>query len=161
MNKWAFFFLSWSVAAIACKDSSDMSEPERKKVIGDVTDMLYQYNANIKDKGLQSEFEYIDNSPGFFWVPPGATGPQPLDTIISSISHNATRLKLVNNTFDTLVVIPLTIRLAQYSARIHSIVTDTGGHQTTTTLVETGLVVKRKNGWKLLSGQTSVCNPIQ
>lgn len=144
-----------------CKDATDLSEPERKEVISNVKEMLYQYNADIKAKGLHAEFDYIDNSPGFFWVPPGAAGPQPFDTIITMIGRNAARLKQVNNTFDTLIVIPITMRLAQYSARIHSIATDTAGGQTTTSLVETGLVVKRKNGWKLLSGQTSVCNSPQ
>lgn len=161
MNKWAAIFLLSAIVATGCKDATDLSEPERKHVISDVKEMLYQCNADVKAKGLHSEFDYIDNSPGFFWVPPGAAGPQPFDTIISMVGRNAARLKQVNNTFDTLIVIPITMRLAQYSARIHSIATDTAGAQTTTSLVETGLVVKRKNGWKLLSGQTSVCNDQQ
>lgn len=153
-----FIVTFMSLAILGCKDSSDMSAPEQKEVESEVKDMLYKYCADIKTKGLQAEFDYIDNSKGFFWVPPGAIGPLPFDTIITMISHNASRLKQVNNTFDTLVVTPLSLRLAQYSARVHSIITDTAGKQNIINLVETGLVIRRKDGWKLLSGQTSVCN---
>ncbi|GAA4462135.1 hypothetical protein GCM10023093_08130 [Nemorincola caseinilytica] len=141
----------------ACKDHTALSERQRAEVSGEVKTMLYKYCADVKARGLHAEYDHIDNSGEFFWVPPGATAPLCFDTVISMIGRNAGMYKDVNNTFDTLVVTPLTTRLAAYSARIRSATTDTAGKYVVVYLVETGTVIKRKNGWKLLCGQTSVC----
>jgi hypothetical protein len=39
---------------------------------------------------------------------------------------------------------------------LHSVVTDTSGKTSHHVLVETGTLIKRKGGWKLLNGQTNL-----
>ena len=105
---------------VACKDATSLSERERAEVKDEVKAMLYKYCADVTARGLHAEFEYIDNSSAFSWVPPGARAPLPFDTVISMIGRNAARFRKVNNSFDTLVVTPFTTQLAAYSARIRS-----------------------------------------
>lgn len=142
----------------ACMDATDMPDKMREKVRGEVKTMLYKYCADVKEKGLHAEFEHIDNSGEFYWIPPGATAPLPFDTIIAMIGHNAALFKDVNNTYDMLVVTPLSKKLAAYTARIRSATTDTTGKYSVVILTETGVVIKRKTGWKLLCGQTAVAD---
>lgn len=159
MKKWLLIPVLTATALAGCRDAITLSERKRTEVETEVKTMLYKYCADVKERGLHAEYDYIDNSGQFFWAPPGATAPLPFDTVISMISRNAAVYKQVSNTFDTLSVTPLTGSLAAYSARIRSMCTDTAGTQTIVHLVETGIVIKRPQGWKLFCGQTSVCNP--
>jgi hypothetical protein len=150
--------LLMALGLAACRNQTELSEREETKVRDEVKAMLYKYNDAVREQGLQAEFAYIDNSDRFFWVPPGATAPLPFDTVLAMISRNAGQMRLVNNSFDMLTVTPLTSMLAAYSARIRSATTDVQGRDTVLSLVETGMVIKRKEGWKLLCGQTGICN---
>jgi hypothetical protein len=98
----------------------------------------------------------LDHSPDFFWIPPGYEHPIYYDSVESVIKLNATRLKSVVNSFDSLQVIPLSERLAIYTGKMQSVTTDTSNQVTEVSLIETGVMIKRKDGWKLLSGQTSL-----
>ena len=49
---------------------------------------------------------------------------------------------------------PLSADYATFSGKLTSTSVDTAGQATTVTLLETGVVVKREHGWKLLRGQT-------
>lgn len=53
-------------------------------------------------------------------------------------------------------LIPLSREIATYNARLSSTVIDTSGIVSRVSMVESGVLVKRKEGWKLLSGQTSI-----
>ena len=131
-------------------------EAEKKLIIDSVTQTLNRYYDDIRAEGLMAEFRYLDNSPEFYWVPPGFSVAISYDSVASILRQNAPLLKDIDNKWDTLRIDPLSHELATYTGRLHSIVTDTAGHVSETSLVETGLLIKRRNGWKLLSGQTSV-----
>ncbi|HWA35694.1 MAG TPA: hypothetical protein VG737_16240, partial [Cyclobacteriaceae bacterium] len=62
----------------------------------------------------------------------------------------------VDNVFDTLHVVALSRRYATYTGRLRSTMTDTTGQTTTYLMLETGILTKRPDGWKLLSGQTAI-----
>lgn len=136
-----------------------LSESERKEITKEVHTILSDYYNDIRASGLMAEFKYLDNSKEFFWVPPGFTSPISYDSVESIIKRNAPLLKSVENSFDTLMIIPLSKSLASYSGRLQSVVIDTAGNQSKTTMMETGVLIKRGDGWKLLSGQTSLINP--
>jgi hypothetical protein len=129
---------------------------QKGTVMVDVQQTLEQYYADIKKEGLLAEFKYLDSSENFFWVPPGYNRALSYDSIAAIIKWIAPSLKSVENSFDTLRIIPLSEELATYTGRLRSVSTDTSGKVTTTQLVETGILIKRPAGWKLLSGQTSV-----
>lgn len=131
-------------------------EASQIDVIDTVHKTLDQYFANIEKDGINAEFNYLDASPNFFWVPPGAKQPLAYDTIVSMMKTNAARIRKMENRWDSLKIVPLNNDLASYAGRFHSIITDSGGRQSIQYFMETGIVIHRENGWKILNGQTTV-----
>jgi hypothetical protein len=89
-------------------------------------------------------------------VPPGYTSAITYDSVANILRRNAPSLKSVDNIFETLKITPLGKEIANYNARIRSTVVDTAGKTIVLSLIETGVIIKRQDGWKLLSGQTSI-----
>ncbi len=141
---------------IGCRQSESLSDNDKAGIIKDVRQTLDSYYGDIKKSGLTAEFKYLDNSTEFFWVPPGFSSSISYDSVTSILKHNAPTYKSIDNSFDTLQIIPLTKELVTYSGRISSTMIDTANKVMTFKLVETGVLIKRSNGWKLLHGQTSI-----
>jgi hypothetical protein len=153
--------LLWLIVVLAMQscsvsDRSGLKDPERLAIERDIRSTLNRYYADIKKTGLTAEFAYLDSSDQFFWVPPGSRTPLSYDSVVAFLKVNAPRYTSVKNSFDTLRIIPLTRELATYTAAVHSAMTDTAGTTSQFSLIESGVLVKRKEKWKLLSGQTSI-----
>jgi hypothetical protein len=133
-----------------------ITSDEEHELISSIRQMLHNYYADIKSHGLNAEFNYLDNSSDFFWVPPGYSTAISYDSVAKILKQNAPLYRSVDNAIDTLRIIPLDKQLAIYTATLRSTITDTTGVVTILSLVETGVLIKRNDGWKLLSGQTSV-----
>ena len=151
--------LSASTFCVSCKNHSEqLSVEEREAISATVTTTLNDYYKAIKKNGLTAEFDYLDSSADFYWLPPGYSSPISYDSVSAVLRKTAPLLLSVDNSWEKLSVHPLTKELASYTGKIRSTVTDTSGKQSITYLLETGIVIKRKDGWKLLSGQTSIIN---
>jgi len=133
-----------------------LSEKKQHTIIQQIRQTLDDYVKDVKSGGLTAEFKYLDSSVDFFWVPPGYQSAISYDSVASVLKQNAPKFKLVDNSYDSLRIIPLTRNLASYTARVSSTMTDTAGVVSKTSLVETGILIRRKDGWKLLNGQTAV-----
>jgi hypothetical protein len=133
-----------------------LSETERAEIIISAKETLNNYFNDIRKEGLKAEFRYLDNSKEFFWVPPGYSSPISYDSVAAILNQNAPLFKSIDNSFDTLRIFPLSNDLTTYSGRLRSIMIDTADQVTTFIMMETGILIKRKDGWKLLSGQTSM-----
>jgi hypothetical protein len=143
--------------ACACQQKDPaLTDATKMAVIKQVEQALNNYVAAVKKDGLTAEFEYLDNSLDFFWVPPGYSSAISYDSIAVILNANALVFQSVENSFDSLRVVPLTEELATYTAQLRSVITDTSGNRSSMRLIETGIVIKRTDGWKLLSGQTSL-----
>lgn len=146
-----------SLLILSCRQSDfPLMEAEKKLIIDSIIQTLNQYYDDIRAEGLTAEFRYLDNSPEFYWVPPGFSIAISYDSVATILRQNAPLLRKIDNQWDTLRIDPLSHELATYTGRLHSTVTDTAGHVSESSLVETGVLIKRRDGWKLLSGQTSV-----
>lgn len=132
------------------------TQKDRERVIAEVKQTLDDYFESVRTKGLTGEFSYLDSSADFYWVPPGFEHPISFDSVASILRSRASSFKKIDNSFDTLIVVPLSNDIASYSGTVNSICTDTSGVKTGYKLTETGILVKRESGWKLLSGQTSL-----
>lgn len=154
--KYLFWLISLVIVSSSCRHATTFSEKEKMTISNEVESTLKNYYADIKKSGLSAEFQYLDDSPDFFWLPPGYTSSISYDSVSTIIKQNALKFTSVDNTFETLKVIPLSKELASYSGRLHSIMVDTSGSPLSFTLIETGVMIKRKDGWKLLNGQTSL-----
>ena len=142
--------------ATACHQAPTLLTPaEKTAIIAEVRQTLDDYYADIRQQGLTAEFRYLDASSDFFWVPPGHSEALSYGAIAAILQQNAPLYRSVDNAWDTLRIVPLNRELASYTGRLRSTMTDTSGKVSRFKLVETGLMVKRKDGWKLLSGQTA------
>ena len=143
---------------VSCRQSTPLTETDKASIVSDVQKTLDNYYNDIRKSGLTAEFKYLDNSSEFFWVPPGYSCSISYDSVTAILKQNAPKYKFIDNSFDTLRIIPLNKELATYTGRLHSTMTDTSDKTMTFSLVETGVLIKRQEGWKLLSGQTSILN---
>jgi hypothetical protein len=143
---------------VSCRQSTQLTENEKVNIIEDVRQTLNNFYEDVRKSGLTAEFKYLDNSSGFFWVPPGYSSSISYDSVKTVLKQNAPKYKSVNNSFDTLKIIPLSKELASYTGRLNSTIVNKLGKVMTFSLVETGVLIKRKDGWKLLNGQTSILN---
>ena len=145
-----------TLLAASCQPSSNFTNDEKTALAADVRQTLGNYYRDIRKLGLTAEFNYLDRSADFYWVPPGYGSALSYDSVASILKQIAPKFRLIENRFDTLRIVPLSKEPATYTARSHSTMTDTAGHTTSISLIESGVLIKRANGWKLLSGQTAV-----
>lgn len=140
----------------ANKEKPKLTDEEKGTVVMDVKETLDNYYADIKSEGLTAEFKYLDSTRDFLWTPPGYTKPISFDSVSSLLKTNSQTHKEIDNSFVSLSIEAISIDSATYSGKIKSTITDSTGFTTTMFLVEKGTLVKRKDGWKLLHGETSI-----
>ncbi len=144
---------------ILCVWSCSNNEPVIKdfdpvKVEGEVKKMFENYHAAIKEGGLKAEFDYLDQSPDFFWVPPGYSSALDIDSVQAILTKNAPLYSAIDFHWTHLVVHPLSDRIATFTGQVGGVMADTNGMQQIISILESGTVIKRDSGWKLLSGQS-------
>ncbi|HXU25888.1 MAG TPA: hypothetical protein VN698_01560, partial [Bacteroidia bacterium] len=105
---------------LSCKQSTTLSQDERKVIITEVTDMLTRYNNDIKQLGIMAEQNYLDSSVSFFWIPPGHSKPLSYNSVVDILKQAATQRKIFDNGFDTLSIIPLSKQIAVYVGQLRS-----------------------------------------
>lgn len=150
--RWLFLW----VALYACQSKEKLSAEDAAAVRANVEQALHQYHEAIAKDGLLAEFKYLDSSSDFFWAPPGFNTALTYDSVAAILRRNAGGLASVRNRFDTLQVIALSKSTAVYNARLQSMITDTAGQTNQHQFMETGVLIKRSGGWKLLCGQTKL-----
>ena len=158
MKKIALIFFMFGLTS-SCKQANTLSNNEKKLIKQEAKQMLDNYYNDIRQKGLLAELDYLDNSADFFWVPPGYSNAITYDSVVSVLKQNAPQFKSIDNSFKSLQIFPLNNQLTSYTGKLIATMTDTSGKVTNIHLIETGVIVKRTNGWKLLNGQTAILNP--
>jgi hypothetical protein len=138
-----------------CRRREGLSTKQRERIEYDASQMLNQYNEAVNKGGLLAELPYLDTSAEFFWVPPNYTAALSFDSVASILKANAPRLKAITRIWESLDVFPLTKDLASYHAIQHVKTEMSNGDRDESRIIESGLLIKRKDGWKLLSGHTS------
>lgn len=140
----------------ACQKPDSLTASEKEAIRSGVQQMLEDYCADIRVGGLSAEFKYLDASPDFFWVPPGYSSWLSYDSVAAILKQRARAYRSVDNRWETLRVDPLAHEYASYTGKLQGTTIDTAGSVIKYTLLETGIVVKRKEGWKLLRGHSSL-----
>ena len=143
----------------SCVQTEKLTEVEKEHVVSEIAMMFDNYHNDIRKEGLTAEFKYLDQSTDFFWVPPGYKSALSYDSVHSILVNNAKLFNEVLFEWDTLQIFPLTKEIANYSGIVEGSMTDTSGTVTRLLIIESGTVVKRPDGWKLLSGQSAVLEP--
>ena len=144
------------VPVTACTRDAALTARDKERVAEEVRETLLDYFGAIKQEGLMAEFKYLDNSKDFYWVPPGYGAAITYDSVAAVLTKAAPRYTSVDNTWDTLQIDALSMNLARYTGRLRSVMRDTSGNVSAHSLAESGIAIRRDDGWKLLSGHTSV-----
>ena len=144
-----------TISFVACDPVNKETALDKNKIEKEITEMFEQYHADIKRAGLTTEFKDLDDSDDFFWAPPGYSKALDYDSVRSILENNASMFTDIQFQFDTLKIYPLNPVLANYSGIISGYMTDTLGNTTKVLMLESGTLIKRQDGWKLLSGQSS------
>ena len=118
--------------------------------------MFSNYHDDIRRDGLTAEFKYLDSSADFFWVPPGYNSALSYDSVRTILEGNAKLFSGVEFSWTTLQIYPLTDEIATYSGIVNGAMTDTSGNVSSMQIIESGSVIKRADGWKLLNGQSAL-----
>jgi hypothetical protein len=140
---------------IACSPPKDSIKFNKETVIEEVKQMFNDYHNDIKKGGLTAEFKYLDNSKDFFWVPPGYDSALTYDSVKTILEQNADNFDAIEFHWKTLQIFPLTNEIANYSGIVVGIMEDTSGIKNTVKIIESGTIIKRQDGWKLLNGQSA------
>ncbi len=143
----------------SCSQTDKLNESEKELIINDVIEMFGNYHNDIRKDGLTAEFKYLDQSSDFFWVPPGYKSALSYDSVRQILEINAKSFQAIEFNWDTLQVFPLSDKIANYSGIVRGSMIDTFGIKTSVLIIESGTVIKRSDGWKLLSGQSAILNP--
>lgn len=143
------------ILIISCNKVKDLNDSEKGQIIEDIKKMLDNYHMDIAESGLTAEFKYLDESSDFFWVPPGYESALSYDSVKKILESNAKAFHTIEFHWDTLQIFPLSKEIANYHGVVGGSMIDTAGVKSKILLIESGSIVKRNNGWKLLSGQSA------
>lgn len=150
-------FLLALVFSNSCKQGPpSLTDEQKGTLVMEIKETLDNYYADIKSGGLIAEFKYLDSTKDFSWMPPGYTKPISFDSVACILKANSGNYKEIDNSFENLNIEVLCEDSAVYSGKIRSIMTDTTNTPMTIYLNEKGKLIKRKDGWKLLNGETTI-----
>ncbi len=144
---------------VACKKpESTWTEEDAIKVHAEVESTLREYHSDIERDGLLAELKYLDSTEQFSWFAPGFSGAIGYDSVVAILKVMAPMFPGIDHTWDSLVVTPVSYQEASYMGLVTSVMTDTAGTNDTVRFREEGKMIRRSDGWKLLSGKTIEIN---
>jgi len=85
-SRWLLFFCALIVTACHQSTGEDF---DQEIVKASVKQMLENYHRDIKAQGLTAEFNYLDSSSSFFWVPPRYSKSLSYKEVRSILERNA------------------------------------------------------------------------
>jgi hypothetical protein len=144
------------VLLASCRSSTSLDPAKQAEIAAAAKQALKNYYDDLRAAGLLAEFKWLDSSASFFWIPPGYASPINFDSVAKIIRSNSLAIKSIDENWEELHIHTLSDEIVSYSGRLHSLTIDTAGNKHSTRLVETGILVKRAAGWKLLCGQTNI-----
>jgi hypothetical protein len=143
-----------------CTQKNDqLSSEDKIKVTSEILQMFDNYHEDIKKDGLTAEFKYLDNSSDFYWVPPGYRSPLSYDSIQHILLANSKSIQSIEFAFDTISIHPIAKKIATYTGIVHGKMRDTSATYSSFKIIESGTLIKRYDGWKLLNGQSRNLSP--
>ncbi|WP_223033746.1 nuclear transport factor 2 family protein [Hanstruepera marina] len=153
MKPISLFSLLIIILFFSCKKEQPKTL-DKSQVVNEIETMFDEYHEAIKQNGLPAEFDYLDNSDDFFWVPPGYKSTIKYDSIKAILVQNNKSIQSISFEFERLEIFPLSSKIANYSGIVKGQMVDTANVQSNFKIIESGTLIKRTDGWKLLNGQS-------
>ena len=152
---YAFFILLLLING-GCQSDQTLSKHEAEIIVEEVTNTLMQYHRDIRADGVLAELKYLDTTDQFSWMAPGYNSALNYDSVVSILKLMQPLYNKVEHSWDSLSVTPQSKSLATYTGIINSVLTNLHGQSDSMKLREEGIIIRRQDGWKLLSGKTRV-----
>jgi len=144
-----------TLALVSCNTKSP-KEFDTTLIEEEVKQMLMAYDDSVRKNGINGEFFFLDKSDAFYWVPPGYKYALHYDSISKILLKNAPHFRYIDNSWEKLQIMGLSDQYASFNGVINNYAITSDSDTIVTKLSETGIVVRRGNDWKLLSGQTVI-----
>lgn len=139
---------------LSCNPGNSTNYFDKDQVRLEVSQMLEDYFDAISESGLSAEFDYLDQSSDFFWVPPGFNSAISYDSVKTILELNADSFQKVQFNWETLRIVPISKDIANYTGIVGGSITDSRDSINAVHMIETGTVIRRVNGWKILCDQS-------
>lgn len=149
------FYICAMFMLISCNNEPKPEKFDKKKITAETEKMLHDYHSAINREGLMAEFLYLDHSHDFFWVPPGYHSALTYDSVQTILTQNSKALRQIKLEWSSLQIYPLSNEVASYTGIVKGQMTDTAGIETHISIIESGTLIRRTDGWKLLGGQSA------
>lgn len=151
--KWFLILIAPLIVLSACQPQVGSSF-DHESVVEDATEMLHDYHEAMNKDGLMAEVHYLDSSEQFFWVPPGEVTKMNYDKVMEVLAQASQDDRFMRFSWRDLYVDALSDDVAVYSGTVQFESINEHGDQYFSYILETGTLVKRFDGWKLLCGQS-------
>jgi hypothetical protein len=136
--------------------SEKLSKRKSKTIEAEAKAMLEAYHRDLALEGLPAEFKYLDSTDQFSWHPAGYDSPISYDSVAATIRQLDDFYTSIKSQWDTLAITPVADTLVNYTGAFTTTMTDITGFSESYAMHETGTLIKRPDGWKMLTGKTTV-----
>lgn len=138
----------------SCKSESNESN-HVKTSEDDLITFLNTYHDAMNQYGLKTEFEFIDSTSHFFWIPPGYASALSFDSVKKVLIQTDETIRSIRLKWKNLKIESQESNWANFHGVVEGQIVDTSGLIIIINQIESGVLIKRKDGWKILSGQTT------
>ena len=150
------FTLMCLLPLISCQRSTDLTEAQRRAVIQGVQQMAVQFFDDVRTHNADAIIAHMDSSDAFFWVFPPDTTLHSRATLAAGLRTDLDAYPSIEGRWLRMRVEPLTATIAVYTGVFEQVGTTLEGEIFTTRGIESATVILRDDGWKFLSGQTTL-----
>ncbi|MCU0373181.1 MAG: nuclear transport factor 2 family protein [Ignavibacteria bacterium] len=143
------------LTAFTCGEKTlKLDDSERAEIVEAVKSMTSRYFEDFHANNVDTVLRHYDTSACFFWSITPDTIALKRSAMVTMHRHAIKDYAKFEGYWSNIQVEPLTKELAMYHGTYHVNTEDKGGKKGKITGVETGVMVKREDGWKYLAGQT-------
>ena len=134
----------------SCAPPEEFTEAERAAVADSIAQTIGTLLRAMEAEGWLAQLKYVDNSPEMFCVSYFADSLTFLsyDQYAAQVRAEAPSIRAVQFDYEDLQVRPLTRDYAFYSGKVREVLTDTAGVTHEVVAVESGVLIRRDDGWK-------------
>lgn len=139
----------------SCNYNQGENDISRTQIREEISVMMGNYLTDLNKNGMESQMKYMDNSDDFRWTYSNYRRVYLFDDMAQQLNKSENEGYSAHLTFDELEIIPISENIANYTAKLSGF-TKFDGKNSDVSILESGTLIKRKDGWKFLNGQTAL-----
>lgn len=153
--KTIYFILLGLITLISCTEQDENDTENQKTDTKEIRSFLHAYHDAVNHYGVKAELNFFDSSEQFFWIPPGYAEALNFDSVKSILLIADDAIRQTNFEWESLHVQFVEDNVASFNGVVKGTITDTSNLTININQIKSGLLIKRKDGWKILNGQST------